>query len=166
MPHPIRRSAVTWKPILRSSGYSTMLLNGISSITSSGLSACICAASLMSQLGHQAEACGIAISRPWMIQVEAFWSNSDQNGVTRANTIRIRSTARTPSTAASGWTPRARSSCIEAPHPPRAITTPRARQAEITKPKPGHHAGAAASSDNAHSPSRATARATPAMATQ
>src|SRR5690606_18578237 len=85
MPAPIRRSAVTSTPARRSSGYSTRLLNGISSITSTGFSACICAAENQS---------GLAMRSPCRTQVEAFWSNSDQNGVTSANTIRIRSTAR------------------------------------------------------------------------
>ena len=114
--------------------------------------------------GNQ-EKVGITICRPWMIQVEAFWSNSDQNGVTRANTIRIRSTARTPSTAASGCAPRARSSCIDAPQPPSAITTPSARQAEITKPKSGHHDGDAPSTVSSHNSSNSTASPTPARAT-
>src|SRR3546814_2114428 len=70
MPAPIRRSAVTSIPARRSSGYSTRLLNGISSITRIGFSACICAAENQS---------GLAMSSPCSTQVEAFWSNSDQN---------------------------------------------------------------------------------------
>lgn len=48
----IRRSGVGSKPIRRSAGYSSTLLNGISSMISSGFSACICPASLTSQLGR------------------------------------------------------------------------------------------------------------------
>ena len=128
MPKPMRRSAVVSKPMRRSAGYSTRLLNGISSITSSGFSACICAGSLTSQLGHHHWSCGISIAVPCSTQVEAFWSNSDQNGVVSANTIRMRSTARTPSTASSGCAPRARSSCIQAPKPTNAISENSARQ--------------------------------------
>src|SRR3546814_1252457 len=74
---------------------------------------------------------GLAMSSPCSTQVEAFWSNSDQNGVTSANTIRIRSTARAPSTASSGCTPRARSSCIEAPMPPKAISRSEEHTSEL-----------------------------------
>ena len=89
-------------------------------ITSKGFNACICAD------WNQA---GLVINSPCRTHVDAFWSNSDQNGVTSANTIMMRKTARTPSTAASGCTPRARSNCIEAPAPPNPITSTSARQA-------------------------------------
>ena len=71
--------------------------------------------------------------RPCSTQVLAFWSNTAQNGVVNANTIRIRNTARTLSTAASECRPRARSSCIDTPMPPSRITRPSAMQALITK---------------------------------
>ena len=139
-----------------------MLLNGISAITISGFSACICPASLTSQLGHHHMSCGTIMVLPCSTQVEAFWSNSDQNGLTIAKMIRMRSTARTPSTAASGCAPRARSNCMAVPMPPNSSTAPSARQNEITKPKPsGHQAG-----DSAHPTSSATAIATPAIATR
>ena len=64
MPQPIRRSAVTLKPILRSAGYSTRLLKGISSTTISGFSACIWVASFTSQLGHHHRSWGITIALP------------------------------------------------------------------------------------------------------
>ncbi len=60
---------------------------------------------------------GLVISSACSTQVEAFWSNSDQNGVTSAKSTSTRSTARTPSTASSGCRPRARSSCSHAPPP-------------------------------------------------
>ena len=41
MPKPMRRSAVGSQPIFRNAGYRTMLLNGIISMISNGLSACI-----------------------------------------------------------------------------------------------------------------------------
>jgi len=72
MPKPMRRSAVGSMPKRRSAGYSTMLLNGISSITSSGFSACICAGSLTSQLGHHHRSCGISIAVPCRTHVDAF----------------------------------------------------------------------------------------------
>ena len=91
---------------------------------------------LDSQLGHHQLSCGITIALPCSTQVDAFWSNSDQNGVTSANTIRMRSTARTPSTASSGCVPRARSSCSEVPMPPkRDQRRPAPGRAAITKPK-------------------------------
>ena len=74
----------------------------------------------------------MTMALPWMIQVEAFWSNSDQNGVTMANSTSTRSTARTPSTASSGCTPRARSSCMAAPAPPKPITRPSATSTAMT----------------------------------
>src|SRR5690606_6675917 len=144
-----------------------MLLNGISSITSNGLSACICAASLTSQLGHHQLPCGTVMSPPWITQVLAFWSNSDQNGVVSANTMMIRSTARTLSTASSGCLPRARSSCMDTPMPPKAISAPSARQALITKWKSSDQNGSEtpAQACSAQDTSMSTATTTPAMAT-
>ncbi len=143
-----------------------MLLNGISSITSSGFNACICAASRTSQLGHHQLSCGTAISRPWMTQVLAFWSNSDQNGVVSANTMMMRSTERTLSTAASSWRPRARWSCMDTPMPPNAISAPSARQAVITKWKSsGQNGSATPAACSAHTTSMPAASTPPAMAT-
>ncbi len=125
IPPVMRRSVVGSQPRWRSRGNNSKLLNGINSITSMGLSACIWAGRNQS---------GLVMSLACTIQVEAFWSNSDQNGVTSENTIRMRSTARTPSIVSSGWTPRARSSCIAVPMPPKASSSTTARQAAITKP--------------------------------
>ena len=128
IPAVMRRRAVASRPKRFSIGYSTRLLNGISSITSIGFSACICAG--RNQLGFSMVfAC--------TIHVEAFWSNSEKNGVTRAKMTRIRSTARTPSTASSGWMPRARSSCMAVPMLPKASSNTSAVHAEITKPHSG-----------------------------
>src|SRR5690606_10967424 len=85
-------------------------------------------------------------------QVEAFWSNSEKNGVVRAKITSTRSTERAPSTASSGCTPRARSSCIQAPPPTPASSTTSATQNEITKPREGMR------------PNEATASATPIQA--
>src|SRR3546814_271825 len=144
-----------------------MLLNGISSITSSGFSACICAASLTSQLGHHQLSCGTVMAPPWITQVLAFWSNSDQKGVVRANTMMIRSTERTLSTASSECLPRARSSCIDTPVPPNAIRAPSARHALITKWKSSDQNGSdtPAQEWRAQDTSIAVATTTPAMAT-
>ena len=135
MPAVMRRRAVGSKPSLRSSGNSTMLLKGMSSITSSGLSACIWAGSTLKL--KPSRLTSVVMSFACTIQVEAFWSNSDQKGVTSANTIRMRSTARTPSTAMSGWMPRARSICIAVPMPPKASSTTSAVHAPITMPQLG-----------------------------
>ena len=107
----------------------------ISSITSAGFSACICAGS-----NHA----GLVISAPCSTQVEAFWSNSDQNGVVSPNTISRRSTARTPSTATSGCWPRARSSCIEVPMPNPVTAQTIAMQIAETTPSCGAVASEAA----------------------
>jgi hypothetical protein len=112
------------------------LLNGISSITRIGFTACICAGSSLNSQ-PKIDSSGLSIELACTIQVDAFWSNSDQNGVIMANTIRMRSTARTPSTASSVWMPRARSSCIDTPMPPNASSSTSAVQAAITKPHDG-----------------------------
>src|SRR5205085_7622227 len=100
----------------------------MSNITSAGLSACNC--DDWNQLGFViASACNT--------QVEAFWSKSDQNGVTSAKSTSTRSTERTPAIAASGCLPRTASSCIQTPIPPNPITATSARQAAITNPNFG-----------------------------
>ncbi|MNU87755.1 hypothetical protein D3C71_775460 [compost metagenome] len=125
MPAVIRRSAVGSKPKRRRAGYSTRLLNGIRIITSSGFSACICEA--VNQLG-------ICICWPCSTQVEAFWSNSEKNGVVSAKMTSTRSTERTPSTASAGCWPRARSSCSQVPPPMPARIDTSARHRQITMP--------------------------------
>ena len=154
MPAVMRRKAVGSIPMRRMAGNSTRLLNGIRIITSSGLSACICAGWNLNSLPKK-ENVGWVIELACTIQVDAFWSNSDQNGVTSANTMRMRSTARTPSTAASGWMARARSSCIEVPMPPNASSSTRAVQALMTKP---HWNDIASDSTAPTAPRMATAR--------
>src|SRR6266850_38300 len=62
----------------------------MSNITSIGFSACICEG--WNQLGlSMASACNT--------HVDAFWSNKDQNGVTRAKSTSTRNTERTPAIA-------------------------------------------------------------------
>ena len=111
-----------------------------------GFKACIWPAVTTSQLGHHQASCGICIAWPCSTHVDAFWSNSDQNGVTSANTIRILRTDRTPSIATSGWRARARSNCIEAPTPTRPIRTPKPISTAFTNPIEGISASDATAS--------------------
>src|SRR4029453_15744786 len=70
-------------------------------------------------------------------QVDAFWSNKDQNGVTRAKRTSTRNTARTPAIASAGCLSRTASSWSQTPSPPNEITPTSARQAAITNPNCG-----------------------------
>ena len=112
----------------RSAGYSTRLLNGISSITSAGFSACICAGSNQP---------GLVMPPAWSTQVDAFWSNSDQNGVTSANTTSsaARPPRRRPPRRGGCRAPRRAAS--RSPTPPNASTTTSARQTDATNPSCG-----------------------------
>jgi hypothetical protein len=100
---------------------------------------------------------GLVIAAACNTQVDAFWSNSDQNGVISANTIRMRSTARTPSTASSGWRPRARSSCSHAPRRRTRSAHQREAQADHEARSPPMSANAASASDR-RPPSTARSR--------
>ena len=106
------------------------------SITRSGFSACIWAGSFTIHPSQEPGA-SMVIALPWSTQVEAFWSKSDQKGVTRPKSTSTRSTARTPSTASAGWRPRAPSSCMAVPAPPKRSSAPSARQRPITTPSQG-----------------------------
>ena len=97
-------------------------------MTKAGLSACIC---------DDSNQLGLVIASACKTHVEAFWSKSDQNGVTSAKRTSTRSTERTPAIALSGCLPRIASSCIQTPTPPKPITATNARHAAITNPNFG-----------------------------
>src|SRR4029453_12602366 len=67
-------------------------------------------------------------------QVDAFWSNNDQNGVARAKRTSTRNTERTPAITSAGYLSRTASSWSQTPSPPNAIVPTSARQAAITNP--------------------------------
>ncbi len=77
------------------------VVNGMSSITSAGLTSCIWAGSKFQGPTRR------SIERACTTQVEAFWSNSIQKKGMKAKMERTRKTAFTPSTASSGWSARA-----------------------------------------------------------